>query len=69
MTASEEKSDDPSTEPFSNAVMSMSYLYSKLPETGVPRHIGTGGPRSVIEIMHRATKELIASGAAPGDEY
>jgi hypothetical protein len=23
----------------------MSYLYSKLPETGVPLLIGTGGPR------------------------
>jgi hypothetical protein len=23
----------------------MSYLYSKLPETGVSPHIGTGGPR------------------------
>jgi hypothetical protein len=30
-------------EDFSNEVMVMSYLYSKLPETGVPPHIGTGG--------------------------
>jgi hypothetical protein len=37
-------------ESFSNAVMGMSYLYSKLPETGVPRHIGTGGakPRRLL---------------------
>ena len=28
----------------------MSYLYSKLPETGVPHHIGTGGDRSVIAL-------------------
>jgi hypothetical protein len=30
---------------FSNEVMCMSYLYSKLPETGVSPHIGTGGSR------------------------
>jgi len=32
-------------EDFSNEVMVMSYLYSKLPETGVSPHIGTGGFR------------------------
>jgi hypothetical protein len=41
--ASEEQPDNPFIELFSNAVMCMSYLYSKLPETGVSPHIGTGG--------------------------
>ena len=31
----------------------MSYLYSKLPETGVSPHIGTGG--SLLELAHKAT--------------
>lgn len=44
VTASEEEPVDPFIELFSNAVMCMSYLYSKLPETGVPHHIGTEGP-------------------------
>src|SRR5450830_875094 len=44
-TASEEEEpNDPFIEDFSNEVMCMSYLYSKLPETGVSPHIGTGGP-------------------------
>src|SRR6202795_3929232 len=43
-TASEEEPDNPFIEDFSNEVMGMSYLYSKLPETGVSPHIGTGGP-------------------------
>src|SRR5580692_3927338 len=38
--------DDPFVEDFSNEVMFGSYLYSKLPETGVPPHIGTGGGES-----------------------
>src|SRR5271165_6919576 len=42
-TASEEEPD----KAFTNEVMFMSYLYSKLPETGVSPHIGTGGGRSV----------------------
>src|ERR1700693_83310 len=42
-TASEEEPDNPFREDFSNEVMFMSYLYSKLPETGVSPHIGTGG--------------------------
>src|SRR5664279_599821 len=42
-TVSPEEPDDPFKEDFSNEVMSMSYLYSKLPETGVPLLIGTGG--------------------------
>jgi hypothetical protein len=28
--------------------MFMSYLYSKLPETGVPPHIGTGGYQPIV---------------------
>src|SRR5664280_3111389 len=43
-TASEEEPNDPFIEDFSNEVMCMSYLYSKLPETVVSPHIGTGGP-------------------------
>src|SRR5664280_8535 len=42
-TASEEEPNDPFIEHFSNEVMCMSYLYSKLPETVVSPHIGTGG--------------------------
>src|SRR5208282_90685 len=42
-TASEEEPDNPYREDFSNEAMFMSYLYSKLPETGVSPHIGTGG--------------------------
>src|SRR5215204_6200996 len=44
--ASEEEPDDPFIEGFNNEVMSMSYLYSKLPETGVSHLIGTGGTAS-----------------------
>src|ERR1700690_2553522 len=43
-TASEEEPDNPFREDFSNEAMFMSYLYSKLPETGVSPHIGTEGP-------------------------
>src|SRR6202051_3036309 len=39
----EEEADNPFVEDFSNEVMGMSYLYSKLHETGVSPHIGTGG--------------------------
>ena len=41
--ASEEESVDPFNELFGDEVMCKSYLYSKLPETGVPHHIGTEG--------------------------
>src|ERR1019366_9359693 len=41
--ASEEEPNDPFIEDFSNELRCMSYLYSKLPETGVSPHIGTGG--------------------------
>src|SRR5450830_347689 len=47
-TASEEEPNDPFIEDFSNELMCMSYLYSKLPETGVSPHIGTGGSRWTI---------------------
>src|SRR5271165_3004500 len=43
--ASEEEPSNPFMEDFSNEVMVMSYLYSKLPETGVSPHIGTEGSR------------------------
>src|ERR1019366_7033466 len=43
--ASQEEPSNPFVEDFSNEVMVMSYLYSKLPETGVSPHIGTGGRR------------------------
>src|ERR1039458_622693 len=39
-TASDEEPDNPFIEDFSNEVMCTSYLYSKLPETGVSPHIG-----------------------------
>src|ERR1700694_2499072 len=41
--ATGEQPNSPFIEDFSNEVMCMSYLYSKLPETGVSPHIGTGG--------------------------
>ena len=44
-TASQEEPNNPFAEDFSNEVTCMSYLYSKLSETGVPHHIGTGGHR------------------------
>src|ERR1700731_4867792 len=42
-TASEQEPDNPFNEDFTNEVMCMSYLYSKLPETVVSPLIGTGG--------------------------
>src|SRR5674476_176907 len=42
-TASPEEPDNPFKEDLNNEVMCMSYLYSKLPEAGVPLLIGTGG--------------------------
>src|SRR5450759_4539835 len=48
-TASEEQPNDPFIEDFSNEVMCMSYLYSKLPETGVSPHIGTGGAVELLQ--------------------
>src|ERR1700681_601564 len=47
-TASQEEPDNPFREDFSNEAMFMSYLYSKLPETGVSPHIGTGGDRLLL---------------------
>src|ERR1019366_6430365 len=46
-TASPEEPDNPFKEDLNNEVMCMSYLYSKLPETGVPLLIGTGGAVAV----------------------
>src|SRR5450830_1857126 len=62
-TASEEeKPNDPFIEDFSNEVMCMSYLYSKLPETGVSPHIGTGGSE------HVAFEEMVlAQGLGDAD--
>src|SRR5665647_880034 len=51
-TLSPEEPDNPSKEDFNNEVMCMSYLYSKLPETGVSPHIDTGGGYPVEQ--HRA---------------
>src|SRR5271168_4030593 len=42
-TDSEQEPDNPFNEDFTNEVMCMSYLYSKLPETVVSPLIGTGG--------------------------
>src|SRR5271165_2983931 len=47
--ASEEEPSNPFMEDFSNEVMVMSYLYSKLPETGVSPHIGTEGRRITLK--------------------
>src|ERR1700690_1020811 len=53
-TASEEEPDNPFREDFSNEVMFMSYLYSKLPETGVSPQIGTGGTELSQIVFSRA---------------
>src|SRR5450631_1044292 len=45
-TVSPEEPGNPFEEDLNNEVMCMSYLYSKLPETGVPLLIGTGGSRN-----------------------
>src|ERR1039457_5165993 len=42
-----EEPANPSKEDFNNEVMCMSYLYSKLPETGVSPHIDTGGTQAI----------------------
>src|ERR1039457_6370997 len=57
-TASEEQPNDPFIEDFSNEVMCMSYLYSKLPETGVSPHIGTGGG-SIMLCASRCIRSFI----------
>src|ERR1035441_5226533 len=51
-TASEEEPNDPFIEDFSNELMCMSYLYSKLPETGVSPHIGTGGKQDLFRVPY-----------------
>src|ERR1039457_844975 len=63
-TASEEQPNDPFIEDFSNEVMCMSYLYSKLPETGVSPHIGTGGDRHFAACAHQRIFRL-----APGPDF
>src|ERR1700686_1661748 len=61
-TASEEEPDNPFREDFTNEVMFMSYLYSKLPETGVSPHIGTGGS-AAAEATHPTSWEGFQVGA------
>src|SRR5271166_5824019 len=48
--ASEEEPSNPFMEDFSNEVMVMSYLSSKLPETGVSPHIGTEGIEALPDV-------------------
>src|ERR1700680_2421981 len=55
ITAWEEEAGNPFIEDFSNELMCMSYLYSKLPETGVSHHIGTGGRRRATDSKSAAT--------------
>src|ERR1700722_18416371 len=54
----EEEADNPFVEDFSNEVMVMSYLYSKLHETGVSPHIGTGGRELAEQYMDRSDLSL-----------
>src|SRR5271165_7285621 len=70
--ASEEEPSNPFMEDFSNEVMVMSYLYSKLPETGVSPHIGTEGaldpggtavPRLTALPMLRSTMKTVSAPA------
>src|SRR5450631_4338276 len=65
-TASPEDPVNSFKEDFSDEVMFMSYLYSKLPETGVPHRIGTGGNRVLQpdEAAHRALVQLVEPPAA-----
>src|SRR5664280_3876645 len=58
-TASEEEPNDPFIEDFSNEVMCMSYLYSKLPETGVSPHIGTSGSRSLASTLSPLARSAV----------
>src|SRR5476651_1561262 len=61
-TASQEEPDNPFREDFSNEAMFMSYLYSKLPETGVSPHIGTGGRRLLSQAIIRLIILVAAAG-------
>src|SRR5665647_1037509 len=58
---SPEEPDNPFKEGLNNEVMCISYLYSKLPETGVPLLIGTGGNHTP------AFKAKVALAAVKGD--
>src|SRR5271168_1251570 len=62
-TDSEQEPDNPFNEDFTNEVMCMSYLYSKLPETVVSPLIGTGG-RQVLP--NDRTPRLTGAAPAPG---
>src|SRR5271163_4309654 len=62
-TASEEEPDNPFREVFTNEVIFMSYLYSKLPETGVSPHIGTGGGRRALK--RRSPRIALPSRSKP----
>src|ERR1019366_1588786 len=64
-TVSPEEPDNSFKEDFSNEVMCMSYLYSKLPETGVPHRIGTGGkPAKWSNLRWRVALHILSSGSA-----
>src|SRR5450755_2764154 len=63
-TASQEEPDNPFREDFSNEAMFMSYLYSKLPETGVSPHIGTGGSRVSGGIPPRQGVQVLLARAS-----
>src|SRR5271168_1601790 len=62
-TASEEEPDNPFREDFTNEVMFMSYLYSKLPETGVSPRIGTGGSDGGLGGEQEECERLLQVGA------
>ena len=67
-TAPEEEPDDPFIEDFSNEVMCMSYLYSKLPETGVSSLIGTGGGQQKVLIERVSLDRDLYPFPAPCDD-
>src|SRR5665647_943061 len=62
-TASPEEPDNPFKEDLNNEVMCMSYLYSKLPETGVPLLIGTGGAAGGTSAERKEPGATYAEGA------
>src|SRR5271167_132248 len=57
-TDSEQEPDNPFNEDFTNEVMCMSYLYSKLPETVVSPLIGTGGGAGLVPVQRGLTAGL-----------
>src|ERR1035441_3050429 len=64
-TVSPEEPDNPSKEDFNNEVMCMSYLYSKLPETGVSPHIDTGGTEQVPLLKQGGIEAFIRREVLP----